>query len=608
MKKITVVIPNFNGMQYVERCLDSLERQTFSDFDVIFVDNGSVDGSRELTEEKYPWVKVIALAENTGFCKAVNLGIEATQTPYVVLLNNDTEAEPDFLKELYLGIERKKNAFSGAARMLQFHDRGKMDDAGNYYNCLGWAFALGKGKPEENYLKERKIFASCGGAAIYRTELVKKLGGFDEEHFAYLEDIDLGYRAQIAGYKNWYLPKAGVYHVGSGTSGSRYNQFKIRYSSRNNIYMLYKNMPLLQILLNLPFLILVLTLVGFGLVMLASASSAVALYRRGDAWAYLRPQLLYAALGLCGMWLASRVDYHIFHKLAWPLLGLSLILLAAVLFMPEYNGCKRWLVIPGFGTLQPSEIAKFAVVLVFSHIIALNHDRMKDFSVGVLPFALVLGVVAALMLLEPHLSGTVLILGIGAVLMFVGGTGLRWFLLAGAGGVGAIGAAVAVMPDLVPYAADRLRSWLDPFADPLGDGHQTIQSLYAIGSGGATGLGLGESRQKHLFVPEPQNDFIFSIVCEELGFVGACAVVGLFVLLLCRGITIAAHAPDRFGALLVVGFVVQVALQAVLNVAVVTNTIPNTGISLPFFSSGGTSLMMLLGEMGVVLGVSRGEA
>ena len=341
--------------------------------------------------------------------------------------------------------------------------------------------------------------------------------------------------------------------------------------------------------MDLPFLILVLTLVGFGLVMLASASSAVALYRRGDAWAYLRPQLLYAALGLCGMGLASRVDYHIFHKLAWPVLGLSLVMLTAALFMPEYNGCKRWLVIPGLGTLQPSEIAKFAVVLVFSHIIALNHDRMKDFSVGVLPFALVLGVVAAL------------------VLMFVGGTGLRWFLLAGAGGVGAIGAAVAVMPDLVPYAADRLRSWLDPFADPLGDGHQTIQSLYAIGSGGATGLGLGESRQKHLFVPEPQNDFIFSIVCEELGFVGACAVVGLFVLLLCRGITIAAHAPDRFGALLVVGFVVQVALQAVLNVAVVTNTIPNTGISLPFFSSGGTSLMMLLGEMGVVLGVSREE-
>ena len=262
---------------------------------------------------------------------------------------------------------------------------------------------------------------------------------------------------------------------------------------------------------------------------------AVALYRRGDAFAYLRPQLLYAAMGIAGLWLASRVDYHIFHKLAWPLLGVSLVLLAVVLFMPEYNGCKRWLVLPGVGTLQPSEIAKFAVVLVFSHIISLNHDRMRSFAVGVLPFALVLGVVAALMLLEPHLSGTLLILGIGAVLMFVGGTGLRWFVLAGVGGAAAIGAAVVVMPDLVPYAADRLRSWQDPFADPLGDGHQTIQSLYAIGSGGATGLGLGNSRQKHLFVPEPQNDFIFSIVCEELGFVGACAVVLLFVLLLWRG-------------------------------------------------------------------------
>ena len=276
--------------------------------------------------------------------------------------------------------------------------------------------------------------------------------------------------------------------------------------------------------------------------------------------------------------------------------------------MPEYNGCKRWLVIPGVGTLQPSEIAKFAVVLTFAHIISLNASRMGSFGVGVLPFGLVLGAVAVLMLLEPHLSGTVLILGIGAVLMFVGGTGLRWFALGGAGAVAAVGAAVAVMPDLVPYAASRLASWLDPFADPLGDGHQTIQSLYAIGSGGAAGLGLGNSRQKHLFVPEPQNDFIFAILCEELGFVGALAVVALFVLLLLRGITLALRAPDRFGGLLVIGFVVQVAMQAALNMAVVTNTIPNTGISLPFFSSGGTSLMMLLGEMGIVLSVSRQEA
>ena len=359
---------------------------------------------------------------------------------------------------------------------------------------------------------------------------------------------------------------------------------------------------------DLPFLVLVLALVAFGLVMLFSASYAVALYRRGDPYAYIRPQLLYAALGLGAMWLASRVDYHLYHKLAWPVLGVSLALLAAVLFMPEYNGCKRWLVIPGVGTLQPSEIAKFAVVLAFAHIISLNASRMGSFAVGVLPFGLVLGAVAVLMLLEPHLSGTLLILGIGAVLMFVGGTALRWFLLAGAGAVAAVGAAVAVLPDLVPYAASRLASWLDPFADPLGDGHQTIQSLYAIGSGGATGLGLGNSRQKHLFVPEPQNDFIFSIVCEELGFVGALAVIALFVLLLLRGVALAARASDRFGGLLVVGFVVQVAMQAALNIAVVTNTIPNTGISLPFFSSGGTSLMMLLGEMGIVLSVPRQEA
>ena len=357
--------------------------------------------------------------------------------------------------------------------------------------------------------------------------------------------------------------------------------------------------------MDLPFLVLVLTLVAFGLVMLCSASSAVALYRRQDAFAYVRPQLLYAAMGLVAMWTASRVDYHIYHKLAWPLLALSLVLLTAVLFMPEYNGCKRWLVLPGLGTLQPSEIAKFAVVLVFAHIISLNHDRMQTFATGVLPFMVILGAVTVLMLLEPHLSGTLLILGIGAVLMFVGGTGLKWFALAGIAGAGAIAAAVVLLPELVPYAMGRLSSWQDPFADPLGEGHQTIQSLYAIASGGAAGLGLGNSRQKYLYVPEPQNDFIFSILCEELGFVGAALTVVLFLLLFLRGMSIAVRARDKFGALLAVGFVVQVVLQAVLNIAVVTNTIPNTGISLPFFSSGGTSLMMLLGEMGIVLSVSR---
>ena len=357
--------------------------------------------------------------------------------------------------------------------------------------------------------------------------------------------------------------------------------------------------------LDVPFLAVLLALLCYGLLMLFSAGYAVALYRRGDAYTYIRPQLLFAALGLMAMYAASLIDYHIWHKLAWPVLGVSLALLVVVLFMPEYNGCKRWIVLPGLGTLQPSEIAKFAVVVAFAHIISLNHDRMRTFSAGVLPFALILGAVAVLMLLEPHLSGTVLILAIGAVLMFVGGTGLQWFALAGGLGVGAIAAAVLALPQLVPYAAGRLASWQDPFADPLGEGHQTIQSLYAIASGGMAGLGLGNSRQKYLYVPEPQNDFIFSILCEELGFAGAALAVGLFLLLLLRGVCIAVRARDKFGALLVVGFVVQVVLQAVLNIAVVTNTIPNTGISLPFFSSGGTSLLMLLGEMGVVLSVSR---
>lgn len=353
------------------------------------------------------------------------------------------------------------------------------------------------------------------------------------------------------------------------------------------------------------FLIILMLLVCYGLVMLFSAGYAVALYRRGDAYTYIRPQLLFAAFGAAAMYAASLVDYHIWHKLAWPIMGVSLALLAIVLFMPEYNGCKRWIVLPGLGTLQPSEIAKFAVVLVFAHIISLNHDRMQTFATGVLPFMVILGAVTVLMLLEPHLSGTLLILGIGAVLMFVGGTGLKWFALAGVAGAGAIAAAVVLLPELVPYAMGRLSSWRDPFADPLGEGHQTIQSLYAIASGGAAGLGLGNSRQKYLYVPEPQNDFIFSILCEELGFVGAALTVVLFLLLFLRGMSIAVRARDKFGALLAVGFVVQVVLQAVLNIAVVTNTIPNTGISLPFFSSGGTSLMMLLGEMGIVLSVSR---
>ena len=252
--EVSVVIPNYNGIAFLDSVLASLEGQTLKNFEVIFVDNGSSDGSCSFVAGNYPWVHIIELPENYGFCKAVNEGIKASRAPYVLLLNNDTEVKEDFLEEMVAAIRRHKRAFSCAARMVQYHDRDRLDDAGNFYNALGWSFARGKGRDIHTYEKEEQIFSSCGGAAIYRRKLFEKIGYFDEEHFAYLEDTDIGYRARIYGYENWYAPKAIVYHVGSGTSGSRYNHFKTRYSSRNNVYLIYKNMPLLQIILNLPFL------------------------------------------------------------------------------------------------------------------------------------------------------------------------------------------------------------------------------------------------------------------------------------------------------------------------------------------------------------------
>lgn len=252
--KVSVVIPNFNGIAFLDSVLASLEGQTLSNFEVILVDNGSTDGSCSFVTANYPWVHLIELSENFGFCGAVNAGIRAAKAPYVLLLNNDTEVKEDFVEEMLAAIRRHKNAFSCGARMVQYHDRDRLDDVGNYYCALGWSFARGRGKDIHAYETEDKIFSACAGAAIYRKKIIEKIGYFDEEHFAYLEDTDIGYRARIYGYENWYAPKAIVYHVGSGTSGSRYNQFKTRYSSRNNIYLIYKNMPLLQIILNLPFL------------------------------------------------------------------------------------------------------------------------------------------------------------------------------------------------------------------------------------------------------------------------------------------------------------------------------------------------------------------
>lgn len=267
MFKVAVVIPNYNGIQYLETCFNALREQTFSDFQIILVDNGSGDGSLELVRKSYPEVQILPLPENLGFCRAVNEGIRRAEAEYVILLNNDTQVFPDFVEQLYLGIRSHEKAFSAGAMMIQAHDHGKLDAAGDFYSAFGWAFARGKGKSPGGFTRPCRVFAVCAGAAIYRMEVLRKIGLFDEEHFAYLEDVDIGYRARLYGYENWYCPEAKVYHVGSGTSGSRYNQFKIRYSSRNNVYLIHKNMPVFQKILNLPFLA-----AGFGIKLLFFAS------------------------------------------------------------------------------------------------------------------------------------------------------------------------------------------------------------------------------------------------------------------------------------------------------------------------------------------------
>lgn len=249
--KSTVIIPNYNGMRYMENCLRALEGEPAH---LIVVDNGSTDGSREFIRDRFPAVQLVCLERNYGFCRAVNVGVEHSNTPYVILLNNDTEVEPGFVRSLERPLERHAGIFSGSAQMRNLHRPELIDDAGDYYCALGWAFACGKDKPVESYQTGREIFAACGGAAIFRKDVLERIGGLDENHFAYLEDIDLGYRARIYGYRNLYIPEAVVYHAGSGASGSRYNQFKVDLSSRNSIYLLYKNMPMAQILLNLPFL------------------------------------------------------------------------------------------------------------------------------------------------------------------------------------------------------------------------------------------------------------------------------------------------------------------------------------------------------------------
>ena len=364
--------------------------------------------------------------------------------------------------------------------------------------------------------------------------------------------------------------------------------------------------------LDMPLLIFILVLLAIGLVMLFSASYANSYYLQGNSYYYISRQAVFAVFGVAAMLLISTFDYHSFHKLAIVIFGVSLFLLVFLLIcryahiesIANWEGdATRWLNF-GFVSFQPSEIAKFALIVLFAHMISRNLDRMDTFRYGVVPYVAIMGLVAALIFLESHLSATLIILALGAIMMFVGGTKPRWFLI---GGVLVAAVLLFVVVTKGGYQMDRIRIWMDPFSSDLDRDltHQTRQSLYAIGSGGLLGVGLGQSRQKYLYLPAPQNDFIFAIVCEELGFVGALVIIVLFALLIWRGVYVSIHARDKFGMLLGLGITFQVGLQAVLNICVVTNTIPNTGISLPFFSYGGTALLMLLGQMGILLNISR---
>ncbi len=356
--------------------------------------------------------------------------------------------------------------------------------------------------------------------------------------------------------------------------------------------------------IDVTFLVLVLILLTFGLVMLFSASYAFAFYNEGNSFYYIERQLFFAIVGVAAMLFVSQVNYKILQKYSLLLfVGAVALLVIADIFMRDQYGFARWIYIGSF-SFQPSEVAKFAIIVLFAHFAATNADKMGTFKYGVMPFAICLGTVALLVILSRHLSGTIIIGALGIAMMWFGGTRLRYFAMLVGAGVAAV-IVVLIVPAFMEYAGDRVTTWLDPYSDPLGEGFQTIQSLIAIGSGGIWGAGLGNSRQKYLYIPEPQNDFIFPVICEELGFIGASLILLLFALLIFRGYVIAMRCPDKFGSLLAAGCVTHIGMQVVLNIAVVTGTIPNTGISLPLFSYGGTALLMSLGEMGVVLSVSK---
>ena len=354
---------------------------------------------------------------------------------------------------------------------------------------------------------------------------------------------------------------------------------------------------------DIPFLILTLGLLALGLAVLYSASSAQSAYDTGYAITtrYLQKQALCALLGLIALYLFSRVPAALWYRLAWPIYGVSILLLLSVLVVgQQVNGARRWISIAGL-QFQPSEIAKFGAILVFARLTADFGEKSEDFSHGVLGFGgALLGILVPLAL-EKHLSAIMLLGMVAVVMMYFAGTRLRWLLLGAAGAA----AFLVVYVSLMGYAGDRISAWRHPELDPGDTGYQILQSLYAIGSGGVLGLGFGKSRQKYLYLPFQYNDYIFAIFCEELGLLGALALMALFAALITRGYRIARLASDRFSSALAAGLTSLIAVQTILNLCVVTNLLPSTGIALPFFSYGGTALAVNLGEMGIVLSISR---
>ena len=356
---------------------------------------------------------------------------------------------------------------------------------------------------------------------------------------------------------------------------------------------------------DIPFLILILLLLLVGLTMLYSASYAQSEYDTGYAIStrYLQKQAVCAAIGLVAMYFFSRIPAAIWYNLAWVLYGISVALLLSVLLIgEEVNGAKRWINLAGI-QFQPSEIAKFTMILLFARLTRSFGQEAKKFRYGVLGFGTALLGILVPLALEKHLSAIMLMGMVAVVMMYVAGTHPKW-LLAGAGAAAAF---VIVYISFMGYAGDRVTAWLHPENDPGDTGYQILQSLYAIGSGGLFGLGLGKSRQKYLYLPFQYNDYIFAIICEELGLFGALLIMALFAVTILRGYWIALRAKDRFSTVFAAGLVTLIAVQTILNLAVVTNLLPSTGIALPFFSYGGTALAVNLGEMGIVLSISRGR-